>query len=77
MPFEKDLASTIGENIRSRRVELAKTQQRLAEESEISRTYIARIERGEKIPNVAHIIRIAIALDVSADHLLGITEQVG
>lgn len=46
------------------------TQEVLAEKAELSEKYIGMIERGEKVPALDTFLRIASALEVSADMLL-------
>jgi len=62
--------SSIGNQIRLRRKELGLTQENLAEKAELSVSYMGAIERGEKLPSLESFIRIANALDESADKLL-------
>lgn len=64
-----DLTS-IGKNLRKFRTEKRIMQETLAEKANLSSNYIGMIERGEKIPSLTSLIRLANALDVSADMLL-------
>ena len=47
------------------------SQEKLAEKIECSTIFISYIERGVKSPGLDNLIRLANALDVSADLLLG------
>ncbi len=47
------------------------TQEALAELADVSRVMIARYETGRVMPTVEILIRLADALDVSTDYLLG------
>ena len=60
-----DLTS-IGKNLRKFRTEKRMMQETLAEKANLSSNYIGMIERGEKIPSLASLIRLANALDVTA-----------
>lgn len=60
----------IGINVRKYRTSIKMTQEVLAEKAELSEKYIGMIERGEKVPALDTFLRIANALEVSADMLL-------
>lgn len=61
---------TIGERICIAREERCMSQQRLANASGCTASYISSIERGEKIPSLETFVAIASALSVPADVLL-------
>ncbi|NMA95107.1 MAG: helix-turn-helix transcriptional regulator [Clostridiales bacterium] len=61
---------TIGKRIQIRREELNMTQEKLAEHVDLSANYMSAIERGVKTPRLETFIRIANALNISADLLL-------
>ena len=61
---------TIGKNIRKYRNQKKLKQDQLAEKTELSTNYIGMVERGEKIPALETFLKIANALEVSADMLL-------
>ena len=61
---------TIGINIRKYRKQKGMRQEQLAEAAHLSTNYIGMIERGEKLPALDTFLRIADALEVSADMLL-------
>lgn len=52
------------------------SQSDLADKSEVSRVMIGKYERGEAIPSVDAAKKIADALGVSLDYLVGETNQV-
>ena len=54
-----------GANVRKRREYLGMTQESLAEAAELDRSYIGGIERGERNPALAAILRLAAALRVA------------
>ena len=64
-----DLGS-IGRNIRKYRLLKRLRQEDLAEQADLSTNYIGAMERGEKTPSLAALIKIANAMRVSADMLL-------
>ena len=61
---------TIGKKIRACREERGLSQEVFAEKVGISTAYAGMIERGEKLPRLETFLRIANALEVSADRLL-------
>lgn len=60
----------IGKRIREKRDEQGLTREKVAEMTGISVNYLGTIERGEKVPRVEVIIKIANALKVTSDELL-------
>lgn len=69
--MNKDLAKSIGSAARQARAALELTQEDAAERIEVSVEFYARIERGNSLPSVPTLARIAGVLGVSADALLG------
>ncbi len=65
-----DIRKQIGINIRKRRDVLGLSQEALAHESGIHRTYISGLERGIRNPTVTIVQSIAVALDISPSKLL-------
>lgn len=61
---------SIGKNIREARLALNLRQEDLAERTDLSAKYICMIERGEKVPALQTLIKIANCLGVSSDLLL-------
>ena len=62
--------SIVGARIRYNRVKRHLSQEQLAEKVNSSNVYISYVERGERIPSLDFIIRIANSLGISADDLL-------
>jgi len=65
-----DSRQVVGRNVRKIREELGLSQEQLAFESELHRTYISGVERGVRNPTVLVIDRLAKALEVSPHVLL-------
>lgn len=65
-----DIRRRVGRNVCRIRKDLALTQEDLAFECELDRTYISGIERGIRNPTVLIIQKIATALKVQAHELL-------
>lgn len=65
------LQKRFGECIRSERKARKLSQERLAFESELSLTYVGELERGEKMPSLDVVLRIAKALEMTGADLMG------
>jgi DNA polymerase V len=67
---KKDIADYFGMTLRETRILKGMSQENLALESELDRTYISMLERGIKTPTLTTLAKLAKALDVtSADFL--------
>ena len=66
---DKDLQA-IGKKIRKLRKEKGLSQEGLAAEAELDRTYISDIELGTRNFGVKNLIKIARALEVNSTYLL-------
>ncbi len=65
-----DTRQIVGRNIRRRRRELGLSQEQLAFETDLHRTYISGVERGVRNPTVLIVDRLANALKVKPYELL-------
>lgn len=66
-----ELLSTLGLRLRELRRTQSLTLEMLAQRAQVSRAMISKIERGEKMPTVGILVRIATGLNVSLSALLG------
>ena len=66
----KSSQELLGAAIRAHRIRLDISQEVLAERSELHRTYIGGVERGERNVSLENIVRIAHALNMSPSQLL-------
>ncbi len=62
--------SSIGKNIRKKRLAKSWKQEVLASKVEVTASYIGMIERGEKIPRLETFIRITNELGATSDEIL-------
>ena len=62
--------SLLGKRIREERLKMSLTQEKLAEDVNISTAYLGQIERGERSVTLDKLIPIANRLGVSVDFLL-------
>lgn len=61
----------LGQNLKALRILAAKSQEELAVDAEVDRTYISSIERGVANPSVLALAQICFALNVSFADLFG------
>ena len=67
---EKVLLQQIGNRIRELRINADLSQEKLAFECELDRTYIGSVERGERNISVINLQKIAKALNLKSADLL-------
>lgn len=65
-----ELSNVIGQLIRNRRTQRSITQEALALQCGIDRSYMGRIERGEVNVTVEKLYEIASVLEINAKELL-------
>ncbi len=65
-----DLPQIFGRNVRQWRTKQGLSQEELALESGMKRSYVSDLERGTRNPSIKAIARLAAALDVEPDILL-------
>ena len=73
--YEPEPALAFGQAVRAARMEQGMAQEELAALAAIERSHMGKIERGEHMPTLALILRIAIALNRSAAELIAATEE--
>jgi transcriptional regulator with XRE-family HTH domain len=69
-----DIRKQVGLNVRRLREARRLSQEELAFEAELHRTYISGVERGVRNPTVTVVAKIAEALGVGPDQLLRLTK---
>lgn len=73
--FEAEPAQAFGAAVRALRTEQGVAQESLAHLADIERSHMGKIERGEHMPTLAIILKIARALGCSASDLMAETES--
>jgi transcriptional regulator with XRE-family HTH domain len=68
--------AALGEAIRELRLEIGISQERLADEADMHRTYVGGIERGERNVSYGNLLKIADALSVRSSELLARSEAI-
>ena len=67
----------LGEELKKAREFAGLSQERLAFEAGVHRTYISLLERDKKSPTLSVLFRICKALDISASQLIASVEKSG
>jgi transcriptional regulator with XRE-family HTH domain len=73
--FEAEPAQAFGAAVRALRTEQGVAQETLAHLAVIERSHMGKIERGEHMPTLAIILKIARALGCSSADLMTATES--
>ena len=60
----------LGEKLRILRQRRGISQAQLGDILEVNQTYVGKMERGEKIPNLAMLLKLTQIFNVSADILI-------
>jgi transcriptional regulator with XRE-family HTH domain len=68
--FVENILQIIGRNIGRRRKQLGLSQEALADKSQLHRTYVGGVERGERNISAKNIAKIAKALSIQPSDLL-------
>ncbi|MGL5864547.1 MAG: helix-turn-helix domain-containing protein [Dermatophilaceae bacterium] len=71
MPTDRDLARSLGERLRFRRLAVGRTQPVIAGLAGITVDYLYQLERGKKVPALPVLIALAAALETPVSDLLG------
>ena len=74
MTFDVEPALAFGAAVRAARTELGVAQELLAHQAGIERSHMGKIERGEHMPTLTVILKIAGALGCSSADLMRATE---
>ena len=75
MPQRSAAHAALGQAIRQLRAERGLSQEALADASELHRTYVGGIERGERNPSFANLLRLSDALEVRPSELMVLFER--
>jgi transcriptional regulator with XRE-family HTH domain len=70
------LVNSFGITVRQLREQHSWSQEALAERADLSRSYVGELERGQAIPSLLTLHKLAQALDLSLANLLANTEHI-
>lgn len=73
--YDEVPAKAFGAAVRELRTAQGVAQETLAELAGVERSHLGKIERGEHLPTVAMVLKIAVALDCSSADLMTATES--
>ena len=73
--FESAPAIAFGQVVRERRLKLGLAQEELANLAQVERSHLGKIERGEHLPNLVMVLRIAHALNCKPGKLIDRTAE--
>ncbi|MFG0828919.1 helix-turn-helix domain-containing protein [Pseudomonas sp. CJQ_7] len=73
--YESEPAAAFGQAVRAARVDQGIAQDEFAALAGIARSHMGKIERGEHVPTLPLILKIAKALRISAADLMAATER--
>ena len=70
------IVSSFGTAVRHLREQRGWSQEALAEHSDLNRSYIGELERGQAIPSLLTLKKLSLAFGVSLSHLLSHAERI-
>jgi transcriptional regulator with XRE-family HTH domain len=70
-----DIATAFGMALRAERKRKGLTQEQLALEADLRRTFISSVELGEKQPSITTVFKLSKALGIKPSKLIDETEQ--
>jgi transcriptional regulator with XRE-family HTH domain len=69
-PPISDAAQIFGERVRARRLELGKSQEKLAADSGLHWTFVGQVERGQRNLSLHNILKLAELLEIDPSELV-------
>ncbi|HSZ13105.1 MAG TPA: helix-turn-helix transcriptional regulator [Solirubrobacteraceae bacterium] len=66
----------LGLAVKARREELGRTQETVANDTDLHQRWISNVETGKRNPSYASLRRLASGLDLSASELIARAEQI-
>ncbi len=70
-----EAAVAFGNVLRRLRTEAGLTQEQLGFEADLRRTYVSILELGQQQPSLTTILKLAVALKLTAQELVGMVES--
>lgn len=69
------IAAAFGRAVAALRIERGLSQDGLALEADVDRSYLGRLERGEYVPNLVGVVKLSRALGCTAAYLVSAFEE--
>ena len=73
--MKKSLTTIFGEVLKELRKEVGISQENLAYECELDRSFIYMLERGLRMPTIETLFKISKALKKTSSEIIALTEQ--
>ena len=73
--MKKSLASVFGDVLRELRTEAGMSQETLAYECELDRSFISMMERGLRVPTIETVFKISKPLKKSPSEIINLVEE--
>ena len=73
--YDPQPAIAFGAVVRARRLEMGISQEALSSLASVERSHMGKIERGEHLPNLVLILRLARALEIRPGELIDVTQD--
>ena len=70
-----DIKITVGKRVKELRYKLGISQEELADDAQLDRTYITSVERGKRNISIVNVEKIAKALQVSLAEFFTFSEE--
>lgn len=68
--FDEGTAKAFGQAVREQRLKRGLSQEQLAEAAQVERSHMGKVERGEHLPSLTVVLRLAEALSCRPGKLL-------
>jgi len=72
---EAGIIQVVAQNVRSARIAIGLSQEELAHEADVDRTYVSQVERRKRNITIVVLARLARALRTTPDQLLIVSQQ--
>lgn len=76
MPASPAFQLALGLAVKARREELGRTQETVANDTDLHQRWISNVETGKRNPSYASLRRLAAGLDLAASELIARAEQI-
>ena len=73
--MDNSLATIFGQVLKERRNEIGISQEKLAYESELDRSFISMMERGLRMPTLSTVFQICKVLKTTPSEIMKLIEQ--
>ncbi len=75
MGMERQVAKVFGQVLRKQRHEAGLSQEMLAFDADLQRTYISVLELGQQVPSLVTVFKLSSALKISTSDIMDLLEK--